>query len=682
MTYRVSGHLGASTALGSVLSIVFTSHAVAQDVDLAGTTTLSPIVVTAGGFEQNVADAPASVSVITRQQLEERNVTSLSDALSDVQGVVTTGAADNEDIFIRGLPGEYTLILVDGKRQGTRDSRPNGSSGFEQSFIPPVAAIERIEVVRGPMSSLYGSDAMGGVVNIITRKVSPEWTGSVTAETVIPEHSTDSGNKQLSFYLSGPIVDDRLGLQLWGRRMWRDEAEQLDGPSEEDDIDLSGRLTWMVTPDQELNLEYGYTELEQYSNPGMSLDEGDDPERVDNEREHLSLGYVGYWGDATTELSLLRERGQRTTYNYDLGYFVKDERSPEITNTVVDGKVTLPFEMAGSHTVVSGFQLRRSELKDQNPGTGTTDVQTFSSDEWSVFAEDEWQITPQFAVTGGLRYTDNDGYGGKVTPRIYGVWSNLGGLTIKGGVSTGYRTPSLRQAVDDYYYTTERGAGVIVSNPDLDPETSTSYELSALLERPGYELGATLYRTDFKDKIENYKTGETIDVGGTTYNRWEYINVQDATIQGVELTASVDLSPTLRLTGNYTLTDSEQNSGTYKGLPLARTPEHAANLKLDWMTPVAGLNAWTSATYHGSEINAGARIGSNGTPYAYDDDGDVIAYKYDNYTTVDLGLSYEINERARLEAAIYNVLDAEVSVADNNAYQTGRSLWLSVTTSF
>lgn len=136
-----------------------------------GAVKLNQIVVTATGFEQNITDAPASITVVPGEELEKGAYRDLTDALKDVQGVAVTGSAAERDIFIRGLPGSYTLLLVDGKRQSTRDARTNGNSGFEQSFLPPANAIERIEVIRGPMSSLYGSDAMGGVINIITKSL-------------------------------------------------------------------------------------------------------------------------------------------------------------------------------------------------------------------------------------------------------------------------------------------------------------------------------------------------------------------------------------------------------------------------------------------------------------------------------------------------------------------------------
>lgn len=682
MKNRLRPHLKMTTGVGAIAAATaLATSAAAQDA-ADDTVDLGTITITAGGFTQNVTNAPASVTVVTGEELEKANITNLSDALREVQGVVTTGVANEKDIKIRGLPGEYTLILVDGKRQGTRESRTNGSAGFEQSFIPPAAAIERIEVVRGPMSSLYGSDAMGGVINIITKPVASEWGGAVTAETRIPEHDDDGGLNQLSFYLNGPVIEDKLGLQIWGRRLVSDESGILDGPRERRDLDLTGRLTWTPVQDHEFALEYGKTTIESRATPGESLALTDDPYRRDNTREDLALSYSGQWGNVTTELSFQREVGERTSYEWMNNTLVESARSPEITNYVTDGKVTAPFTFYGDHTFVGGFQHIRAELKDQNPGLGDGIDYTYTSEEWAVFAEDEWWISPDFAVTAGLRYTESDAFGGEVTPRLYAVWNASPALTIKGGVSTGYRTPSIRQTVPGYYYTTQRGAGVIVSNANLKPESSTSYELSALWQSGAVELGATAFRTEFTDKIENRNTGQPVVVNGTTYNRWEYYNVQDATIQGLEMTVRADLSDSVSLRGSYTYTDSSQDSGTYKGLPLSRTPEHAASLRLDWQTPIAGLDTWGAVTYHGDEVNSGARIGTNGTPYAYDASGSAIAYKYDGYTTFDLGVSYEITEAATLNAAIYNVTDTSVTDSDNNTYQPGRTLWVGLTTSF
>lgn len=192
------------------------------------------MVVSASGYSQQLRDAPASVTVISAKQLQNKPVRDLADAVKDVEGVSVVGAANKQDINIRGLPGEYTLILVDGRRQNSRESRPNGSGGFEAGFMPPVEAIERIEVIRGPMSSLYGSDAMGGVINIITKKVTNEWRGSVTAGTIIQENSDSGNSTDGNFYLSGPLIQDKLGLQLYGGGNYRQEDKILEGHHQRD----------------------------------------------------------------------------------------------------------------------------------------------------------------------------------------------------------------------------------------------------------------------------------------------------------------------------------------------------------------------------------------------------------------------------------------------------------------
>ena len=195
----------------SILAALATNAAATEQ----NTETLDAIVVTASGTTQELREAPASISVVNQAQLRSHPSNRLENALQDIPGVNVSGSnANRTDISIRGLPADYTLIMVDGRRQNTRESRPNGNGGFEGGFIPPVSAIERIEVVRGPMSSLYGSDAMGGVVNIITKNATKEWTGSISTGFTAHDKSDFGDGYQGDFFVSGPLIKDILGLQV------------------------------------------------------------------------------------------------------------------------------------------------------------------------------------------------------------------------------------------------------------------------------------------------------------------------------------------------------------------------------------------------------------------------------------------------------------------------------------
>ncbi len=157
---------------------------------------LKTIVVTASSQAVDVKEAPASISVITSEDIEKQPVGSLGELLSKVPGV-TGGISPSKEgskIKLRGLPDNYTLILVDGKRIGSsRDVSYRPDLGRQDlNWITP-DMIERIEVVRGPMSSLYGSDAMGGVINIITKKIPSVWGGNVTLNYTQPTTSSDLG---------------------------------------------------------------------------------------------------------------------------------------------------------------------------------------------------------------------------------------------------------------------------------------------------------------------------------------------------------------------------------------------------------------------------------------------------------------------------------------------------------
>lgn len=658
-------------------------------------TVLEQIVITAAGFEQTVKDAPASITVVSREELEKGSFRDLTDALREVQGVSVTGVANERDIYIRGLPGNYTLILVDGKRQSTRETRPNGSAGIEQSFIPPISAIERIEVVKGPMSSLYGSDAMGGVINIITRKVGKTWSGSITTEGTAQQHSRFGNNAKASWYVTGPLFEDTLGVQMWGSGYRRGEDEVISGAMGEKNYDLAGRLTWTPNDDHDIYLEGGRQRLRREQTAGDSLPAGF-PENFNvATRDRWSLSHTGRWGPTTSDFSIQQEWSQFDMYSFNsaTSTFDLNPRRPEIRNTVVDGKFTTPFDLLGQHTLVTGGQYFEARLSDQNPGRRNGVTETFSATQWALFAEDEWQIFDTFALTTGLRMDHHEKYDYQFSPRIYGVWNATEELTVKGGISTGFRAPDVRQIAPGYAMTTggrtctygpTGNCGVIIGAPDLKAETSTSYELGAVWDNGDVVLSGTYFYTDFKDKIDNARV---LNPDGTiarwsedpNYQLWYSYNVDDAVMQGVELAATWHATLDLSIRASYTYTHSEQKTGTYAGFPLARTPGHAANIRADWTTGIEGLTTWVSANYHGAEKAAGIRIGTNGTPITINGQA---GREYDPYATLDLGLQYAVNEKLTMNAAIYNVFDKKVEANDFNALMEGRRLWVSMKAEF
>lgn len=623
---------------------------------------LDNIVVTAAGFEQQLQDAPASISVIDREQLERRHYRDLTDALRDVPGVIVTGggAGDNgADISIRGMPAQYTLLLVDGRPRNSRESRPNGSAGFEQDWLPPLPAIERIEVIRGPMSTLYGSDAIGGVINVITRKVAEEWHGELRLDTVLQEDGASGDSRQANVYLSGALVPDLLGLQVYGRASQRDEDDILNGYEDKRLQSLTARLTLTPHQDHDIALEAGRTHQERRSLVGRSAPaegcRGGCTDSIgDYSNEHLALSHSGRWGIGTSESHLQREASEN------------DSREMEITNTQARTSLLLPL---GRHMLTLGADYEEESLDDRTSNR-ISDRTQVSSSQWGLFVEDEWLLTERWALTGGVRLDDNENYGSHLSPRLYSVFNLTPRWTLKGGVSTGYRSPSLREITPDWGQVS-RG-GNIYGNPDLEPETSLNKEL-ALLYRDdnGLSAGLTLFHNDFEDKITRIACPISICTDGPnqfgsdpTYR----VNVDEAITQGAELHLTAPLGERLALTGSYTFTDSEQKSGEYEGEPLTQLPRHQASLSLDWQASER-LDQWTRVTYRGEESQ----------PNTGPSQSAIVA---PSYTFVDAGLGYQLTPSARLNAGIYNLFDETITYDEYGYVEDGRRLWLGLNVSF
>ena len=518
-------------------------------------------VVTVTGYSQNQSQAPASISVITKEDLQGKAFRNLTDALQSLPGVSVEGGpgrkGGNAAVSIRGMDSRYTLILVNGKAQGSRQAYYNGlGQGAEFGWLPPLSAIERIEVVRGPMSSRYGSDALGGVINIITRKGAEAWSGSLAMDTIL--QGRDSGDsRQVRYDLRGAVAKN-LQMAIYGNGYLRDSDRRNNGHRDYSQASTTAELDWQVDQSQQLGLTLG-TAAQHHENDSTKTNSNSGD--LNQRRQHYALDHQIQWLEGVhTDSYFQSERMKNRTQNAEyrrLNFNTQTE-----------------FAMDEGVLVV-GADWRRQQTK--NPARAKNKA-TLTRDDMAVFAEYEWFVNDEFSLTGGGRFVHDENYGSEFTPRLYGVYTLTDDWTLKAGISKGYRTPDLKQGDSDWV---EGGGGrridgADVGNSDLKPEHSVSYELAALWQGDnGLEASATLYHTDFKDRISkpiicgaDTPTVYDCSYQGVNYQRvYRYENVDEATISGAELTFGYR-GERLDAEVNATYTKSEQQSGSNKGKAL------------------------------------------------------------------------------------------------------------------
>ncbi|MBY6309541.1 TonB-dependent receptor domain-containing protein [Alcaligenes faecalis] len=636
---------------------------------------LGAISVTASGFAQEVVSAPASITVIPREELEGKRFESLADALRQVPGVSVLGG-DKGAISIRGMESEHVLVLIDGRRQDMRQITMKGgvSEALDMNWIPPLEAIERIEVVRGPMSTLYGSEALGGVINIVTRKVADKWHGSLTGGYTLQDSGSAGNSGSADLYLSGPLVPGRLGLQFWGYHKQRQEDQVLNGFARAKRQNGTVRLWATPNDNHEFMFEAGRTTQHFWTTPGKSLALTGKANENEYVRDSYTLAHTGRWGSFDTELSLNREQAYRDGPT--------QTARPDIRNTVIDGKLTLPL---ADHMLVGGFQWRKSELQADgyyaNPNGAGVDT---SVREYSLFLEDEWSLSPSFALTGGVRMDDNEFYGRHWTPRLYGVWSATDAWTLKGGIAKGFKSPTIMQS-NPQIGLPQRGGAYTWGNPDLEPEVSTNVELGLYFDDGGpLSANATLFHTRYKNKIANtgsrqlyYPDGRPVPPDPYTNSMYStYFNITEARVQGLELGLAYRFNEQWKVRGSYTFTDSKVRNGSAtilgfgypqsEGQPLVATPRNMGSLTLDW-TPNEAVSAFSTLSVRGRETNISWGQGG------------AVSESMGTIATVDLGASWRARKDLSLSAAVYNLTDRRRDSGTSGAYsyaEDGRRFWL------
>jgi outer membrane cobalamin receptor len=587
-----------------------------------GVTVLQEIVVTAAGRAQALADVQASVEVVDRKAIERYSGASVTEILRSAAGIDARTSGPNESVSIRGQKSNGTLILFDGMpRTGTY-----GSTNLNNF---PLEEVERIEIIRGPMSALYGADALGGVVNIITKR--PGLTPGKRFTTTLGIRPDDGQRPAANLSASAEAGDEFAGQRFSLDARFAD-GYALPGTTIGEDFSAISHLavtySGAYSPTDETDLRWRLEAFRQddrrdaYSppappQPGL--------EYTALEQEDRFAGEVS-----------LRQRmgdGELTVQgltSYSEGMSNRSFPSPDEETRHFKGHTQARYDLQlGDHMLSTAVGARYDHIDvDINSQVGRQ-TQLFA------LAQDEWLINDWLSVTAGVRLDHFDSFGSTVNPRVV-VGSRGDGFTWRAGFGTAFRAPT----VLEQYSTFNRGRFLIVGNPDLQPETSRSYEVAVGWRDASWSAELVYHNSRVEDLITTHQTSRVVNGLVVT----EYTNVDSAKIQGVELTGSWQALDNLELSGSLEYLDAHDG---VTGERLTERYRTAYRL---------------SATYTKGPWDFTGRVRGMQGYFAPDPNVRGATPFNSGFTVVDLNVGYEINENLKLNFGVDNVFNEDFPI--------------------
>lgn len=498
------------------------------------------VTVTANRVEQELADVPMSVSVVTQEEIERSSARNVAELLQDVAGITVTasGSPSIKRVSIRGEDATRTLVLIDGQKiseQKTMDGAP---------LLIDTSVIERVEVIRGPASVQYGSDALGGVVNIITKKGGNRPVqGSVTAGL---DTGSSTKNAAASIYGAASGWTYRLSAAIT-------DAEEVDTPK--------GKMedTYFTQKSASAFASYNFTDNVL---AGVSVDHFDLDTHVKSYNS-TQVNDIPAWkrtkGAVFAEAKnlteyLARVRADAYVQTVDKDMTVLSSRTTVYDN---DGKtygfsLQADWQLGDRNYLVTGYEFLYDDLKANTLGITSRGVTMYDVgyDGYqmnnAIFAAMTTELPHHFTLNYGLRHTwiknemDSDYKAGtsyypngkktsgshssdKTVFNLGVVWTGIENLTLRAGYSQGYRSPNLLELYVGL------PSGMLTADPTLKPEKSDNFEAGARWNSRDLTIDAAA----FYNKVDNYI--ETFQTGPMSY---VYKNVAKATVKGVEFTGS------------------------------------------------------------------------------------------------------------------------------------------------
>ena len=686
------------------------------------------------------------VSRISKDDIDKRPaVNDISEFVRTMPGVNLTGntatgqRGNKRQIDLRGMGPENTLILIDGKpvnsRQSERISMRGERNTRGDSNWVPVEEIESITVLRGPAATRYGSGAMGGVVNIVTKKVSKEFKGQVNLYANQPQDSKEGATRRIGFNLSGPIIQDTLGFRIYGNlNKTEPDAADINAGHGNDSAagvegvrnkDIAGRLQWKISPAQTLILDSSYSRQgniyngdTQNSNPRSALVNSLADSKAETARLYrsaFSLTHDGAWewGDTKNVISYERTVNSHLPEGLAGGpegsYTGLDFVQSRLKNLRFSSEANIPFKLGVDNVLTVGAEFTDSKLDDPASNTqgfkdqGKTDAFNgisamrggkASQRNWAAYVEDNISLTDKTHLIPAIRFDHNSDSGSNWSPALNFSHQIGENWLVKGGVARAYKAPNLYQTNPDFILYT-RGQGCPLNAPNsvrcyymgngnLKPETSINKEIGLEFNKNGWQASATYFHNAYRNKIV---IGDQL-IATSNIGNWllQWENTPKATISGIEGNLVIPLHDTLKWSNNFTYMHKSED---YQGNPLSLVPKHTINSTLSW-TPNERFDANLTFTHYGRtkpRSVAVNRLEQNGNPRA-----GVAALSSEHsqtqvgsYGIWGINAGYNWNKRVAVRGGISNLFDKKLyrTTAGAQTYnEHGRAFYGSLKVSF
>lgn len=606
------------------ISSIVSAQADENTIDSNQSNNLQEVVVTASLAPVQLQQTGNAVYVISSDDIERSHASVVSDLLRDVPGVaINRGGVlgSTTQLRMRGSEGNHVLVLVDGMEVN------DGSQGDEFNWAHmPAAGIERIEVVRGAQSALWGSDAVGGVINIITRQATSGSQGDVFAE--VGNHGTTNSG----FSLGGRSETAHLNLRA---SHLASEGENISRHGDEEDgyrnTTLNLNAGWRPLDNLSLSLHGRQTEGEN------EFDAGDPPSDANNESE-IRQRFVR----AQADLSLLDDRWQHRVAvavsrhgneNFTDGLLVGSSSSRKKQYSYLTS-----FSWDDQNQRLSLLVERETEqFSQRGPVLPWGDPNQDRDRETNAVAlEYRVVLWEDLTLGASLRHDDNTEFDDAYTRRFDASYLIPDtGTRLRATWGTAVKNPTFSER---YGYFTS-----FVGNPDLKPEKSTSWDvgIDQSLFNERLQLGLTYFKARLEDEINGFVFDPTIPPSGA-YTAENVSGTSDR--EGVEVSVRAFLSPTVTLKGSYTYTDSTQPDDSGRDVDEHRRPHNLGSATLQW-DPSSKWSLALNAQYNGHQ-----------------DDSDFSLYpapvvRLDSYTLLNLSASFHATNQLTVYGRFENILD-------------------------